>query len=149
MLPTLRPVRVTDADFLFALANDRAVRASSFRVRRIGWREHLAWLRTQLDGVGRLCEIVEADGESVGLVRAEWRDAEAQISIALAPVARGQGIGTAAVAALAAKARKELGVPVVALIKADNVRSQKMFERAGFHFIGERAEPPCYAYAYR
>lgn len=149
MLPTLRPVRVTDADFLFGLVNDRSVRASSFRSGPVGWREHLAWLRTQLDGVGRLCEVVEAEGVPVGLVRAEWRDAEARISVALAKTARGQGIGAAAVSALAAKARRELGVPVVALIKPDNVRSQRMFERAGFHFIGERAEPPCYAYAYR
>ena len=55
----------------------------------------------------------------------------------LAPSARGQGIGTAAVAALVRRLAAVPGIRrLTAVTSADNTASRRLLERQGFHLTG-------------
>ena len=60
-----------------------------------------------------------------------------EIGYSLAPSARGQGIGTAAVAAFVRRLAKEPGIRrVTAVTGARNTASRRLLERQGFHLTG-------------
>jgi RimJ/RimL family protein N-acetyltransferase len=60
-----------------------------------------------------------------------------EIGYALAPPARGQGIGTAAVAALVGRLATVPGVcRLTAATGAENTASRRLLERQGFHLTG-------------
>jgi len=60
-----------------------------------------------------------------------------EIGYSLAPSARGQGIGTAAVAAFVRRLAEEPGIRrLTAVTGAQNTASQRLLERQGFHLTG-------------
>jgi RimJ/RimL family protein N-acetyltransferase len=147
--PSLRPVTTADAHRLWELRNEDTVRRASFSGDAIPFDRHERWLATRLaDTRAPLYMVGTADGRDVGYVRFDVVDGELQLSIALAPEARGQGLGPRAlreaVTALRASGRHE---PVVALVRADNPRSRAAFLRAGFVPLGERRVGPLTALA--
>jgi RimJ/RimL family protein N-acetyltransferase len=78
--------------------------------------------------------IVQADGRPAGSLRLERRDpACAELSITLAPDARGRGLGRAAITLGVEQARDALGVStVLARVREDNPRSVRAFAAVGF-----------------
>jgi GNAT superfamily N-acetyltransferase len=81
-----------------------------------------------------------ADGRIIGDIGTHGPpDSEGSVEIgyALAPSARGQGVGTAAVAALIRRLAAVPGIRrLTAVTSADNTASRRLLERQGFHLIG-------------
>lgn len=123
----LRKATMDDARRLFDWHNDPATRAASVNRDPVAWEDHLAWLEASLANPLREILIAE-DGVPLGTVRLD-KDVRTELSITLAPAARGHGLA----APLIALASQGIG-PVVARIRPDNAASRKAFLKAGFHF---------------
>ncbi|MEZ5776597.1 MAG: GNAT family N-acetyltransferase [Hyphomicrobiaceae bacterium] len=128
---TLRPAGLEDARLLLEWRNDPVTRSASHNGAPVGRAEHEAWLARSLADPGRRLYVAETAGEPVGTVRAD-RDGEAwELSWTVAPGARGRGLGTAMVVALA----RLLDGPVRAEVKAGNRSSARIAEAAGMVLV--------------
>lgn len=130
--------RAEDVDFghLWLWRNDPETRNASRSSDPIAWRSHLEWLRSALADPGRQLLIAEAAGNPVGMVRFDRAGDEPpmfEISINVAPEARGSGLGRTILAQACARAAQETGAKVLfASIREDNPPSRRIFEACGF-----------------
>ena len=130
----LRPATASDAQFLWELANDATVRATSFRSDSIPWPDHVRWLTNRLaDPQCYLWLALDAADKPIGQVRFDLEAQEAIISVSLCPESRGQNLGPLTIR----NACRRLftvapAVTIVAFIKTDNLASVRAFTRAGF-----------------
>jgi RimJ/RimL family protein N-acetyltransferase len=141
-----RPARDTDAELLLAWRNDDAVRAVSHTTHGVAPAEHAAWLQRVLADPDRTLLVVEREREPVGTVRLDREGDEATISVTVAPDQRGRGVGPKAICEsteLELAAHPQLD-RVVALVKAENIASQRAFERAGYVRSGLRGASVAY-----
>lgn len=127
---TLRPATLADSTLLLEWRNDPLTRAMSISTDEVHLAAHEAWLARSLDNPDRSLLIAEHDGRPVATVRIDRGD-ETELSWTVAPIARGRGVGSAAVSTVAQPG-------MVARIKPENTASRRIAERAGFRFI-ERA----------
>ena len=129
-----RPATEADGRRLRAWRNDPEVRAVSGTKHVIAAGEHRAWLTRVLADPDRELLIAERRSEPVGAVRFERAGDAAEISIGVAPGARGNRLGTQMLresTRLQLAARPSLR-RVDARVRADNARSLSAFERAGY-----------------
>jgi len=131
LLPVaLREARMADCDHVWQWNCAPDVRALSGDPSPVARPQHLSWYRARVASADPMW-IVEENYHAVGVVRID----AGRISIALAPFARGRGIGRRAIAT----ACTLFGQPVVAEILPTNVASRACFEACGFVRSGERA----------
>lgn len=137
----LRPVVAEDCEALWRLANDPSARAASFNSASIELADHRKWFARRLvDPNVLLFLLVTGDDEPVGYVRFERREHGWIVSVALAPDARGRGLGSRLIARATALFRQQWNEPVTALVKADNAASLAAFRRAGYVDADERPQ---------
>lgn len=132
---TLRRANLADRErvYEYNFAND--VRAVSGSPTAVAYSDHVRWYSARIMDPSSPIWIVEQYGEPVGTVRIDARDGmNARISIALAPAARGHGIGRKAIELACTK---WCGA-VVAEIHESNARSRACFTACGFARIGKR-----------
>jgi RimJ/RimL family protein N-acetyltransferase len=131
---TLRPATMEDEDQLLEWRNEPSTRAASLTTDEIAPAEHRRWLERKLADPNCAILIVEEDGQAVGQVRLDQVEPEVgEVSIGLAPDARGRGIGTKALTLAAGSARSRLGLKTLrALVRSDNLASISAFQGAGF-----------------
>jgi len=137
----LRPATPEDARFLFDLRNDPVTRAASHQTAPLDWAAHEAWFSRALSDPRRrifIGERAEAEGGDsdprLGMVRADREEAGWLLSWIVAPARRGCGAG----ADLVTMAVRSLHDSVRAEVKAVNVASARIAERAGLTFLGAR-----------
>ena len=137
-MPALRPVGPEDEHLLLGWRNEASTRAASFGSNEISPEEHHRWFADKLRDPGCALFIVEEGGEPVGQVRLDLRgDGEAEISIGLAPEARGRGIGRESLRQALLEAPRALGVSrLTALVKRENEASLAAFASVGFVVVG-------------
>jgi len=123
---TMRDARIEDCDRVFVWNCAPEVRALSGDPSIIKIADHRTWYQRRLSG-GPMW-IVEDGGAPVGVVRLDPGPDVTWISIALAPDARGRGIGRRAIRA----ACETYGQPINASIRARNSASRTAFEACGF-----------------
>jgi UDP-2,4-diacetamido-2,4,6-trideoxy-beta-L-altropyranose hydrolase len=129
-----RPAKNDDCAILCQWANDPATRNGSFRSAPIAWDEHREWFEKTLSDDQTLIMIAEESGNPIATLRMKNEgDGVAQISITLAPEARGKGLA----AYLIQKGSREAAalmdtIRVEALIKSENMASRRAFENAGY-----------------
>ncbi|WP_432456760.1 GNAT family N-acetyltransferase [Cellulomonas iranensis] len=132
---TARTATPDDADLLLGWRNDAGTRAAS-RDRGLVTRDaHVAWLSRVLAAPDRLLLVVERTGRPAGTVRFDRVDDDLwEVSITLAPHARGRGLAPDVLAAgeRAWRARVGPGPAVLASVRPDNVASARLFEAAGY-----------------
>lgn len=136
----LRRAVAADARPLFELANEAEVRRVSITTDPISWDEHVAWLEARLASADSALLVVEVAGDFKGQVRFDRRDrSDADISVAITPGARGEGLGRQLIVEASRSVSTWLpGIEVVhAWIRPDNRASQRAFEAAGYR----QAEP--------
>lgn len=131
----LREAEPQDVRLLFEWANDPAARAQSFTQAEIPWEDHERWFARRLSDARCLLLIAQdSRGEPLGQVRFDLdEEANAIISISIAPAQRGRGYGAEAIVRACEELRARHGPrTVLAYIRQDNLASQRAFSRAGF-----------------
>ncbi|MFX4219517.1 MAG: GNAT family N-acetyltransferase [Thalassobaculum sp.] len=131
---TLRPITVEDSADLLAWRNDPLTRGNSRNPDAVTQQEHAAWLsRVTADPNWRVWIGVEG-GVPVGTTSALRDDGgTVEISVTVAPAARGHGLAAVLVRLAVARAREIWpDARIRAEIKPDNRASRKAFESCGF-----------------
>lgn len=139
---SLRRATAADSADLLAWRNDPLTRANSRNTQAVAPNGHEAWLARALADANRRLWIGEVAGAAVGTASAV-RDPRGtvEISVTVAPEARGRGIATRLVPAAVAEARRLWpGAPIRAEIKPDNRASRAVFEACGFTLVGDRGD---------
>lgn len=133
-----RPADAEDADTLHVWRDDPATRASSRSTAPVPRERHVQWLASVLDDPDRLLLVVEdpqQDARPVGTVRFD-RKADGgpwEVSITVAPEARGRGLGRQVLeAGWAAWRGRTGGGTVQAVVRPDNLASVRLFEASGW-----------------
>lgn len=136
---TLRPVTADDAEQLLRWRNDATTREMSVHQNEVTPADHRAWLANSLANEARALLIAEHEGRAVGVVRLDReKHGEWEISLTVAPEARGQGHAVSMLRAGELRAR-ELGVlRLVARIRPENERSIRAFKTAGYYGFATR-----------
>jgi RimJ/RimL family protein N-acetyltransferase len=130
---------MADGDLLLEWANDPMTRSASFHTETIDRASHLRWLEARLDSPGCRVYVGLAAGTPVGVVRVESKggDEPAEVSITVAPEARGRGLGRALLVAGLDAAREDLDVATFrARVRPSNPRSISLFTSVGFRPAG-------------
>ena len=125
---------MNDARMLLEWANDPVTRQASFNTEPIAWETHVAWLQRRLNDEQCAFYIAEDGTQAVGTVRFDLREAAvAEISLSLAPSARGRGLGPKLIR-MGTFAVLDEGFcdEVRGRVKHTNTPSLRAFERAGF-----------------
>jgi RimJ/RimL family protein N-acetyltransferase len=130
---TARPATMTDARLLFDWRNDPTTRASSRHADELDWDTHVQWLDGTLRRSDRILLIIGDGSVPVGTIRWDREDDRTwEVSVTVAPEARGQGIALAVLQA----GERALAVPstvrLVAVVHDDNDGSRRLFARAGY-----------------
>jgi RimJ/RimL family protein N-acetyltransferase len=129
----LRAAQATDAELLWAWANDPVTRASSFDPDPIPWPDHERWLDSRLaDPASPLFVAEGLGGAPVGLVRFDVSEDGPEIGVTVAPEARGAGVAAPLVLAGCLRMASEGAATVHAHIRPDNEGSLAAFRAAGF-----------------
>ncbi|MFN0249720.1 MAG: N-acetyltransferase family protein [Kofleriaceae bacterium] len=132
---TLRRADLTDRERVFEYNYADDVRAVSGSKDVIAYSDHVRWFGKRIAQPASPIWIIEQYGEPVGTVRIDARvDANAKISIALAPAARGHGIGRKAIELACTR---WCGT-VIAEIHESNAQSRACFVACGFAKTGKR-----------
>ncbi|MEN9468693.1 MAG: hypothetical protein RL630_426 [Verrucomicrobiota bacterium] len=135
----LRRVEPGDSKILWEWANDPLVRQSSFDAASIPWEEHLKWCNRKM--ADAYCFFYLASfqsGEPLGQVRFDIENQEAIVSIGLASILRGRGLGLAVLLkATALFFENSNAKKIHAFIKPTNHASMRAFEAAGFRLLEE------------
>lgn len=133
----LRLARRQDCEAIWRWNFAPDVRAQSRSSEAIAFIEHARWFARRIADGDAPIWVIEEYHQGVGVVRIDPSEhgppgrRRARISIALAPSARGRGIGRAAVAAACHAWQQR----IVAEILADNAASRACFEACGFRAI--------------
>lgn len=135
----LRRASADDAARLLEWRNDAQTRAMAITQDPVPAADHRRWLDARLGDADTLLTIAEHDGEPVGTVRLDRHGpAEAELSITIAPAARGRGLARRTIELGVEQARREWGVDcVTARIRPENAASLRAFAAAGFETAGE------------
>jgi len=136
------PERGYDAARLLAWRNDPETRRWSRTSHTLQPEEHAGWLQRKLADASTQLWLAEHEGSPVAQVRVESeRDGTAEIHVAVAPDARGQGVGSAARALAATRALAQPGAGVLCThVKPGNDASLRAFARAGFRVAAKDAD---------
>jgi RimJ/RimL family protein N-acetyltransferase len=134
----LRPAVRADADRLLAWRNDPATRDASRNSEPVTVAEHEAWFAAVLADPDRELLVGASDGTSIGQVRFDRLGAGRwEISVTVAPSARGIGVGRALITAGIEWlwARHPDARVVEALARTENDRSLRAFLACDFERV--------------
>lgn len=138
----LRPVTLDDAVLTHAWRNHEQTRSVSRASDPIALDAHRKWLAQALIDPRRHLWIAHVGSVDVGVVRFDddLAGRECEVSLYLDPSLHGLGLGSAVL--LAGESAREAVNPkahcFVATVLAQNQSSRRMFERAGYTFVGDR-----------
>lgn len=134
----IRAATLADARLLWHWANDPDTRSASFHPEPIKYQDHLAWLQGRLADRSCLLLIGWNGAGPLGQVRFDIREADAEVSISVAPEHRGTVGLLLLEGAMRRFRRSSPGIGLIAQVKRDNEASRRLFERAGYRLAGER-----------
>ncbi|VTR76211.1 bifunctional UDP-2,4-diacetamido-2,4,6-trideoxy-beta-L-altropyranose hydrolase/GNAT family N-acetyltransferase [Cellulomonas hominis] len=138
-----------DADLLLGWRNDPATRESSRSQDPVARADHVRWLDGVLADPDRVLLVVEHTGHPAGTVRFDRvDDALWEVSITVAPHARGRGLAARVLAAGEAAWRDRVGdgPAVLACVRPGNRASARLFEAAGYRRRDQPGEDGLDAY---
>lgn len=137
----VRPATSDDARFVWEVNSHPSVREQSIRTEPIPWESHVRWFERALANEAMLMLVAEDDGHPVAVVRFQATPEGALISVAVAPGARGRGIGTRVIEeATRRAAERKMGAVAIALVRPSNAASLRAFSAAGYAPAGRVTE---------
>lgn len=129
----LRVMTLDDKQLLYNWANDPKVRTNAFNSDIIKWQEHEKWFDAKLESKDTYLYIMcdKESGNSIGQIRLDFSEEERNwiISYSIDEKFRGQKLGFEMISLIL---KKHVDKDFVALVKNDNVASQRVFLKAGF-----------------
>lgn len=126
----LRKVNEDDVNLLFNWVNDPVVRMYALNPEPIQWESHLDWFNQKLKSTDAAIYIAEGYGHyPIGQIRIEKEDDKWVIDYSIDKYFRGLGLGQKIVAEMI---RQNSSSNFIAEVKAENIPSQKVFEKLGF-----------------
>lgn len=129
----LRRATIDDALDVLDWRNDPHTRAMSREAAIVDRQAHLDWFARAVEDPSRLLLMGEADGDRIGMVRFDRVGETWEVSINVAPRARGRGLGAPLLdGALKVFAGLHPDATILAVIKPENVASLRLFEGLGF-----------------
>ncbi|MFC4854664.1 GNAT family N-acetyltransferase [Actinophytocola glycyrrhizae] len=132
--PTVRPATEADAALLLSWRNDPETRRWSRTTDPVSPVDHKAWLSRALADRDRRLLVAEHDGRPVGTVRFDREGGTWEVSITVAPAARGRKLAVPMLLA----AQRNLGSAVIrANVHSDNAASLALFRRAGYRPVSD------------
>lgn len=153
---SMREAHPADCDITYAWSQDPTTRAASIRTETFTIEQHRSWFARKMEevvaGDVRWYVLEEAARMPIGIVRYErvakgrskWtggsvavEDAGTELSITLAPQARGLGLAPVMLHRSEQHARKTMPGPFIALIRPENTASIRAFTAAGYARVGE------------
>ncbi len=135
----IRRARECDCKIFWQWANNPEVRSSSFSPAPISWDDHVRWFEKKLnDSETAIFIALDFEDNPVGQIRFDLTDKiEAEIDVSIDSDMRARGYGQALISMGVERIFRNWNVQSVsALIRAENSRSIKAFERAGFQKVG-------------
>lgn len=129
MLIKLRSAIEADAERLLFWRNDSETRAWSRTTTPVTAAEHRAWLASVLANPNRLLLIAEYDQKPIGTVRFDRKNITWEVSITVAPEARGRRLARPI---LLAAERTLSPATIRANVHHDNAPSIALFRKAGY-----------------
>ncbi len=129
----------SDAEDLLRWRNDPISRSMFINGEEVGNSEHNAWFQKALHDPLVRIYIGEIGGAKIGVCRIGYQLGQDryEVSINLDPSFRGKGMSFPLLTGSLAEFRRHLPVPIVALVRVENLRSQRLFSSAGFVQISE------------
>ncbi|WP_445721890.1 GNAT family N-acetyltransferase [Flavobacterium sp.] len=124
-------VTIEDAKLLFDWVNEETVRKNSINTNEILWENHFSWLKNKLNSNSKLYLLREKDTNiCLGQIRLDLFDNYWEIDYSIDKNFRGRGLGKTIVELI----QQELiiGSQLKAIVKNDNLASQKIFKTLGF-----------------
>ena len=133
----LRRARTEDRERMFEWANDPVVRSNALCTESIPWDRHNRWFAVKMNDGNCLIFIAELQEIPVGQVRIDIDGkgdvAKGIIDISIDRTHRGKGIGPAIMKHAVNIISRDRGICFfLAQVKKENVRSTKLFIKAGF-----------------
>lgn len=132
----LRRAHAADCERLWLWRNDPETRRYSRNRNAIAWNENEQWFSDALARSDRRLFVAEQGKQLIGMARfdrTEGKPASFEVSINLAPEARGRGVGRALLRQACDKWAAEAGAATIyASIHESNVASRRIFETCGF-----------------
>jgi spore coat polysaccharide biosynthesis predicted glycosyltransferase SpsG/RimJ/RimL family protein N-acetyltransferase len=129
----VRSATPADARLLLDWRNDPATRGASRTTGEISWEDHSAWLEQVLADPGRQLLVVSEADRPIASVRWDSAgDGSREVSIVLAPAARGRGLAAPVLTAAEAAVAGPLPVLLTAAVHRDNPPSLRLFARCGY-----------------
>lgn len=146
----LRPAALSDREDLFRWRNHPDIRRYSIHPDEIAWERHCEWLAQTLNSECRLLLIGESEGQTVGVLRYDFEENTALVSIYLMPEKMGQGYGTPLLVAGSQwlKAHHPTLQAIKAEIAPENTASVKVFERAAYKPLSQPTQQGMLTYEY-
>ncbi len=129
----LRKVGVEDSDTLFNWRNHLENRSQALNPEEISKEQHFSWYQKMLDNQAVDLFIAEIKQEGFGVLRFDYHETVAKVSIYLDPTKHNSGFGLPLLIAGENFLRNKSKVTlVIASILNANLRSQKIFSDAGY-----------------
>jgi N-acetylneuraminate synthase len=137
---SLRRATREDSAELLRWRNDATTRKMSVSEAEVTPAEHAAWLERTLASTTCSLFVIMAEDGPVGTARLDAGPHQgAEVSITMAPEARGRKLSTSALVALEEHARSAGLVRLTARIRVDNEPSLRAFRTAGYYAFAEEA----------
>lgn len=129
-----------DSRIIWEWRNHFEVRRNCFNTQPISWQEHNTWFLQKLSDTYTKIYIARYGGDKVGVIRFHIKDQSVYVNVNLNPAFFSRGLGSALIHSGTGRFLEEIGsrLPIVALIKKDNIRSQKAFAKAGYEVIDKK-----------
>ena len=131
----LRRAAADDSRDLWLWRNDEQTRRCSRAPDALAWPRHDAWYREKLKDCGSRFLVALDAGVRIGMIRFDRIDNDRfRANIAVAPAARGRGLGHAILRLGCDRLIQEYAdATIVAEVRIENIASQRIFEASGFH----------------
>lgn len=133
----LRRAEQRDMRVVFELSNDPVVRANSIHSEPISWGTHVEWYKQAIHDKNLKFLIVETYiGEFVGVLRLHKRSEGWIVTIHINNLFRGQKAGQWVLSEVLKRTRIRR---FIALVKPDNIPSNRLFIQSGYQYAGEKS----------